>query len=72
MTGKEALRRLRQAGWSVLRNGKKHLIMIKDGHQVVVSKGGRDFSPRQERGVWRLLDGRPTRSESLTRERQRG
>lgn len=71
MTGKEALRRLKRAGWRVLRNGKKHVVVVKDGEQVVVSRGGNGLSPRAERGISRLLEGRPTRMESLTRTRTR-
>jgi predicted RNA binding protein YcfA (HicA-like mRNA interferase family) len=58
MTSKEALRRLQAEGWKVVRSG-KHTLLEKDGNRVSLSLGAH-LSLRHERGVMRLLEGRPT------------
>lgn len=57
MTGKEAVRRLRAAGWQLARSG-KHTIMEKDGQTMMVPLGAK-IGRRTEQGILRVLAGRP-------------
>ena len=62
MSGTEALRRLRAAGWQLLRQQGKHTVLVKDGRSTTISLGTH-ISRRAEQGIQRLLDGRGTRRE---------
>jgi len=61
MTGTEAVRRLRAAGWQLVRSG-KHAIMEKDGRTLTVSLGAK-MSRQAESGIKRALLGRLTATQ---------
>ena len=68
MTGKEALRRLRAAGWNVVRDTGKHAIVCRETpaanpQTCTTIPLGTKLSRRAEAGVMRLLAGRGTRRE---------
>ena len=62
MSGTEALRRLRAAGWQILRQQGKHTILIRDGQSTTISLGSH-ISEGAEQGIQRLIAGRGTRRE---------
>lgn len=62
MSGPDALRRLRAAGWQLLRQQGKHTVLVRDGQSTTISLGSR-ISPRAEQGIQRLLAERGTRRE---------
>jgi predicted RNA binding protein YcfA (HicA-like mRNA interferase family) len=61
VNGKEALRRLRGEGWTIIRQTGKHTLLEKGGRMATVSLG--DMGRRAERSVLRLLRGQGTRSD---------
>lgn len=63
MTGKQALKRLRAAGWQIVKNGGRHIHLEKGGLKATVPFGS--LSSRAEGSLKRLLRKRPTAGDAI-------
>lgn len=62
MTGKKAIKKLRAAGWEIVKHGGKHTQMVKDGRTATIPFGS--LSGRAESSLKRLLRDRPTQGDA--------
>jgi predicted RNA binding protein YcfA (HicA-like mRNA interferase family) len=69
MTGQQAFKKLRAAGWVLVKRGGNHTLMARDGQTTVVPFGS--LSPRAESSLRRLLLQRPTSGDKFTAEGNR-